>query len=83
VVGNTIEPGHLIDNPYTPTLTTDPAGQSLDPELEIQSMVDWSGNSCADYPKSLDLRQDDPAPTHNGPGACIGEGGIPPPVAPV
>ncbi len=83
VVGNTIEPGHLIDNPFAPTLTTDPAGQSLDPELEIQTMVDWSGNDCADYPPSLDLRQDDPAPTHNGPGACIGENGFPPPAPPI
>jgi hypothetical protein len=84
VVGNTIEPGHLIDNPFAPTLITDPAGQSLDPELEIQSMVDWSGNLCADYPPSLDLRANDPGePIHDGSGACIGEDGVSPPVAPI
>lgn len=73
VLNNSIQ-GMLIDFPYSPVLTTDPAGQGLDAETEIITTADWTGNGCADYPPSLDEKIDD---------VCSGEVGLPPKTAPL
>ncbi len=74
ITGNSIH-GALADNPMIPVLTSDPGGQGMDPENDIFTNVDWTGNDCADYPPSLDEKNEDDI--------CIGEVGLSPAVAPL
>jgi len=74
VVGNNIQ-GVLADNTLVPVLTTDPGGQGLDPENGIFTLVDWTLNGCADYPPSLDQKDENDV--------CWGEVGLSPAVAPL
>jgi len=74
ITGNSIQ-GQLADNPMIPVLTSDPGGQGMDPEVDIATNVDWTGNGCADYPPSLDQKDEF--------GVCLGEDGLSPAVAPL
>ncbi|MBI5497321.1 MAG: right-handed parallel beta-helix repeat-containing protein [Deltaproteobacteria bacterium] len=55
-------------------LFINPSGNSgLDPENDIASICDYTGNGCADFPPSTDAMVD---------GSCLGSTGFPPPAAP-
>jgi|GEM_PF-5807301 len=47
----------------------------LDDENDIFTEIDWSGNGCADYPPSMDVKDED--------GQCLNVDGVSPPVLPL
>ncbi|MBI5484854.1 MAG: right-handed parallel beta-helix repeat-containing protein [Deltaproteobacteria bacterium] len=69
VVGNSIR-GSLADNPMSPALVANPIGQGLDAENDIMTIVDFNSNGCADFPPSLDFKDEN--------GVCAGDDGVPP-----
>lgn len=69
--GNTCSGVKLFDTTDGGGLPVKPSGSGLNDDTDVSSRIDFSGNGCADYPASLDSRDED--------NRCRSGDGIPPP----
>lgn len=69
--GNSCAGVKIFDTTEGGGLPVKPSGSGLDNDADVSSRIDFSGNGCADYPASLDSRDED--------NRCRSGDGIPPP----